>query len=121
MVLRHALAALVLLLGACAATTPIAYSDAFDTAGNRLPIACLDLGDVRVSVVLLSHQAMQARLHKDGWSLLGQWRTPRDPKASDGTIYLDRDLEPAIFYDAMRHEMCHAKMFKTRGDPNWHP
>jgi hypothetical protein len=107
----------------CDAPTPlIQYGNEVDQAGNRYPVACHDVSDVRVDVVLLSREAMQFREPSmpRGFVLKGQWITPDDSTKSDGTIYIDKSLTSDQFYDAVHHEKCHAKMFKMTGDPTWH-
>jgi hypothetical protein len=110
----------------CDAPTPlIQYGNEVDQAGNRYPVACHDVSDVRVDVVLLSREAMQARLPEELASipaivLKGQWIEPDDNSKSDGTIYIDKSLVGDDFYDAIKHEKCHGKMYHLTGSPRWH-
>jgi hypothetical protein len=107
--------------------TPIEWSTAYDQAGNIYPLVCLghieDGLDVDIQPV--SHATLQAMLPPGTppfIELRGHWTGPAKGSVHrDGTILIDRELTPHLYNDAVRHEMCHAKMYRLTGSASWHP
>lgn len=117
----------VVVEGPFVSDTPIEWSNQSDQAGNTYPVACM--GHIEegldVDIQPVSHAALQRLLPPEtpvNIQLRGRWTGPaRGTDNKDGAILIDRELPPGLYADALRHELCHAKMFKLTGSAAWHP
>jgi len=117
--------ALAFTLVGCASSQPIEFSDQRDFLGNPFPVECLDLSDVHPHIRYVSEDTLRVLENASDWDtkrgyyIFGAWHddTRNSP---DGEVYISNELTPQRELETLRHEYCHAKMRKVRGDARWH-
>lgn len=56
----------------------------------------------------------------DDRKTIGYWWKPNDPTQPE-VIYIDKSIvNKGVQEDIIKHELCHAEMFRLYGDPYWH-
>ncbi len=118
---RWGIAVLVMILAGCS-SKPMPILPATDQAGNVYPRTCFDMSKVKAPLILVTTAQMTEVAKgppKPGHVRLGHWRSEG---SSWGTIYVDpTGLSLDQIEDVIRHEQCHAKLFRETGNPQFHP
>lgn len=90
-----------------------------DLWGNVYPQACqrADLLDTPAIILLDQHLGHWP----DGRKTIGLFLQPMPPSKT-GTILVDRTVQDKfVQMEVIRHEQCHNLLWRTTGDPDWHP
>jgi hypothetical protein len=96
---------------------------AADQMGNTYPPQCYEMHGLEITILFEPPHVLD-RLDPDrppGMHTEGRWQKV-DPvrHMRDGIIYIDNTLQGWIRSDVLRHELCHATMWRLTGDYGWH-
>lgn len=108
----------IILTGCASGSSGIDYSSERDMLGNLYPTACLDESTVHPRIVFVPEAALQSLAGLRDRFVYGFWNT--DFINRDGVVYINDELSARQMKDTMRHEFCHAVMYRLTGDPYWH-
>lgn len=112
------LAAMLILVGCASGAQPIEYSDERDLLGNRYPVDCVAQYTVHPRIALLPEDSLRLVCGLPNHFVYGCWNT--DWEVPDGVIYMASELDAITQYETLKHEMCHAQMYRLTGSPIWH-